>query len=380
MKLSLELAPFAAAVADAARALPGRPPVPVLAGLKLEAAAGQLTVAAFDYEVSAQATLAADVADAGSVLVSGRLLSDITRTLKSKNSVDLELDGTRLVLTSGAIRYTLHTLPLEEYPSLPKLGDASGTIAGSELAAAVAQVAVAAGRDDTLPVLTGVQIEIADGKLSLTATDRYRFAVRSIDWNVSSGTTDGQALVPAKALLDTAKMLAGADQVDLTLPSDQGVLGMAGPARSTTMRALEGQLPNYKALWPTPDDFIASAVVDSEELTAAVKRVALVADRSTPIQLHFTQDALSLTAGSSDDAQACDRIDATFDTATGAPLTIAFNPSFLLDGLGALNAPSVSFRIVSAVKPALITGANNDGSGVGDDSLSYLLMPVRLSS
>ncbi|WP_330481375.1 DNA polymerase III subunit beta [Streptomyces sp. NBC_00724] len=376
MKLRLELTPFAAAVVDAARALPARPPAPVLAALRLDAAAGQLTVAAFDYEVSAQATIAADITKASSVLVPGRLLSDITRTVKGKHPVDLELVGPRLVLTSGSIRYTLHTLPLEEYPSLPKLGDASGTVTGSEFGQAVAQVAVAAGHDDTLPILTGIHLTTTDGKLTLAATDRYRFAVRTIDFTSTSDTADGQAVVPAKALLDSAKMLAGAGQIDLALPTSQGVLGMAGPSRSTTMRALEGQLPNYKSLWPT--DFTATAVVDREELTAAVKRVALVADRSTPVQLHFAQGALTLTAGNGDDAQARDRVDAAFDTETGAPLTVAFNPTFLLDGLGAIDADAIKCSIVAPTKPAVITGADQDGKYLGEGALEYLLMPVRL--
>ncbi|MCX5318112.1 DNA polymerase III subunit beta [Streptomyces sp. NBC_00154] len=376
MKLRLELAPFAAAVADAARALPARPPVPVLAALRLDATAGQLTVAAFDYEVSARATLAAGITKAGSVLVPGRLLSDITRTVKGTNSVDLELVGPRLVLTFGSIRYTLHTLPLEEYPSLPKFGEASGTVTGSELGQAVAQVAVAAGHDDTVPILTGIHLTTADGKLTLAATDRYRFAVRTIDFTSTSDTADGQAVVPAKALLDSAKMLAGAGQIDLALPTSQSVFGMAGPSRSTTMRALEGQLPNYKSLWPT--DFTATAVVDRDELTAAVKRVALVADRSTPVQLHFAQDALTLTAGSGDDAQARDRVDAAFDTETGGPLTVAFNPTFLLDGLGAIDVDAVKFSIVAPTKPAVITGVGKGGKDLGEGALEYLLMPVRL--
>lgn len=173
-------------------------------------------------------------------------------------------------------------------------------------------------------------------------------------------------------------MLADAEQVELALPTSQGVFGMAGPSRSTTMRALEGQLPAYQNLWPT--EFEATAVVDSEELTAAVKRVALVAERGQPVQLNFGQGALSLSAGSSDDAHARDRIDAAFHTETGAPLTIAFNPAFLLDGLGAIDADAIKFSIVGPTKPALITGATKDGSDLGDDVLDYLLMPIRLSS
>ncbi|EPH46891.1 DNA polymerase III subunit beta [Streptomyces aurantiacus] len=382
MKLQIEPGPFAAAIADAARALPARPPVPVLAGLKLEAAAGQLAVAAFDYEVSALATLPAAITQDGSALVSGRLLSDITRTVKSTNPVGLELDGTRLVLTCGHTRYTLHTLPLEEYPSLPKPGDTSGTVTGEALFHAVAQVVPAAGRDDTLPVLTGIQLTAADGKLTLAATDRYRFAVRSIDWSATSDTGQGQALISAKALLDAARMLADAEHIDTALPTNQGVFALAGPARSTTTRALEGNLPPYKTFWPT--EFEATAVVDSGQLTAAVKRVALVAERGRPVHLHFGQDSLLLTAGSSDDAQAHDRIDADFDTQTGAPFSIAFNPGFLLDGLTALtadtDAQAIKFALANPVQPALLTGATRDGNDLGDGALNYLLMPIRVTT
>ncbi|MEV6133102.1 DNA polymerase III subunit beta [Streptomyces violaceusniger] len=379
MKLRLDLAPLAAAVADAARALPSRPPVAVLSAIKLDATGSQLTVAAFDYEVSAEATTDADVSSGGTVLVPGRLLVDITRTLKGKHPIDIELEGSSLVsITSGTIRYTLHTLPQEEYPSLPQLGDASGTVTGSDLHQAVAQVAAAAGHDDTLPVLTGIQMTVTDGKLTLAATDRYRFAVRTIDWKPTSDTTSGQALVPAKALLDASKMFADAEQADLALPTSQGVLGMSDPSRSTTMRALDGQLPDYKTLWPT--EFTATAIVNRDELIAAVKRVALVAERNTPVRLHFSPNVLSLTAGSSDDAQARDRIDAQLDTATGAPLTLAFNPGILLDGLNALGAHSIQFGIVGPTNPTLLNGLDEDGNALGDDALTYLIMPVRLPS
>ncbi|MFE9007483.1 DNA polymerase III subunit beta [Streptomyces sp. NPDC007875] len=379
MKFRIDLAPLAAAVADAARALPSRPPVAALSAVKLEATGSQLTVAAFDYEVSAKATTDADVTDGGTVLVPGRLLVDITRTLKGKHPIDIELDGSSLVsITSGNIRYTLHTLPQEEYPALPQPGDASGTVTGNDLNQAVAQVAAAAGRDDTLPILTGVQLTVTDGKLTLAATDRYRFAVRTISWKPTSDTTSGQALVPAKALLDASKMFADAEQADLALPASQGVLGMSGPSRSTTMRALDGQLPDYKKLWPT--EFAGTAIVDRDELIAAVKRVAVVAERNTPVRLHFSPGVLSLTAGSSDDAQARDRIDAHFDTVTGAPLTIGFNPGFLLDGLDALGTHSIQFGIVGPGKPAVLNGLDKDGNDLGDDALTYLIMPIRLPS
>ncbi|MEU5108183.1 DNA polymerase III subunit beta [Streptomyces sp. NPDC021354] len=378
MKIRIDAAPFAAAVADAARALPARPPAPVLAGLKLTAADNRLAVAAFDFELSAQAEIPAEVADAGSVLVSGRLLSDITRTTKGINTVDLDLDGQRLILTAGNTRYTLQTLPLEEYPTLPQLAAPSGTVASADLAEAVAQVALAACRDDTLPVLTGIQLTLKGSDITLAATDRYRFAVRTIPWTSTSDTATGQALVPAKAFLDTAKMLADAEQIHLTLPADTGVLGLAGPTRHTTMRALDGKLPAHDKLWPT--EFHATATLDTSDLVAAVKRVALVTARGQHIQLHFSASGtLTLTAGSSDDAQARDRIDVTYDSVDGAPLTLAFNPAFFLDGLAALDTEAVRLQIVSPTAPAVLTGANADGSDPGSSSLNYLLMPIRLS-
>ncbi|MFE2693629.1 DNA polymerase III subunit beta [Streptomyces mirabilis] len=382
MKLRIAHGPFAAAVADAARALPARPPVPVLAALKLTAENGMLTAAGFDYEVSGQASAPADVTEPGTVLVSGRLLAEITRILKGNQPIDLQLEGARLTLVSGPTRYTLHTLPLEEYPSLPKLGEPSGTLSGSELADAVAQVFTAAGRDDTLPVLTGIQLDLGDGKLTLAATDRYRFAVRTLNWDAADGApAAAKVLIPAKGLMDTVKMLTDADRISVTLPGLSGVLGLSAPSRATTMRAIEGELPKYREIWPKHDSFNATAVIDTSELVAAVKRVALVAGRNQPIQLAFTDGSLSLQAGTSDDAQAVDVLDAQFQA--DEDFTIAFNPAFLLDGLIALAAPATAFWFTEKTKPALLTGADAGADisqlDIDDDALQYLLMPIRLS-
>lgn len=384
MQLTIAHNDFASAVADTARALPARPPAPVLAALKLAAADGSLTVSGFDFEVSGQATVKADVTEPGTVLVSGRLLADITRVLKSKQPINLALEGTRVVLTSGFTRYTLHTLPLEEYPALPTTAEATGTVSGAELAEAVAQVATAAGRDDTLPVLTGIQLELADGKLTLASTDRYRFAVRTIDWTATdTSVEEATALLPAKSLTDTVKMLAGADRIRVTLPGQTGVLGLADPARSTTARVIDGQLPQYSKLWPTPETINATAIVDTGELAAAIKRVALVSGSGHALQLTVTDGALSLDAGTSDDAQAVDTLDAQYDSGVG-DFTIAFNPAYLLDGITAIDAPKTVLRMTERTKPALLTGADHkatlDTLEFGGDALQYLLMPIRLSS
>ena len=199
MKFRVERDVLADAVAWAARTLPPRPPVPLLAGLRIDAVDGRLVLSSFDYEVSARVEGDADVSEPGVALVSGRLLADISRSLPSR-PVDVVTDGARVVLTCGSARFTLLTLPVEDYPSLPEMPSASGSIAGPEFAAAVAQVSIAAGRDDTLPVLTGVRIEIDGEKVVLAATDRYRLAVRELRWTPEQTGLSATALVPARTL------------------------------------------------------------------------------------------------------------------------------------------------------------------------------------
>ncbi|MEU9428588.1 DNA polymerase III subunit beta [Streptomyces sp. NPDC048342] len=368
MKLTIDHSTLAATVALAARALPTRPPVPVLAGLKLTAADGQLNIAGFDYDTSTAASAAADLAEDGSVLVSGRLLSDITRALK--HEVRLSTDGTRLVVESGSTRYTLHTLPLEEYPTLPTTPAASGVVSGKEFAAAVSQVARAAGNDDTLPALTGVQITATGDNITLSATDRYRFAVRSLPWErITDSPADAQSLIPAKVLQDIAKHLADDHQITVGLPDTQGTFGLTGEHTHSTVRALEGDLPKYKSLFPT--EFSAQASVNTAALADAVKRVALVATGNTPVRLSFEPGTLTIEAGTSDDALAVDRIDTDLD---GEPISIAYNPAYLLDGLNAIGTDATQFGFVTSTKPSLLRG-----NGEPEDALRYLLMPVRLS-
>ena len=374
MKFRVERDVLADAVAWAARSLPARPPAPVLAGLLLKAEQGQLSLSAFDYEVSARVSVEAEIEDEGTVLVSGRLLADICRALPNR-PVEISTDGVRATVVCGSSRFTLHTLPVEEYPALPQMPTAAGAVPGEIFAAAVSQVAVAAGRDDTLPVLTGVRIEIEGDTVTLAATDRYRFAVREFLWKPETADISAVALVPAKTLLDTAKALTGGETVSLALSgtgAGEGLIGFEGAGRRTTTRLLEGDLPKYRTLFPT--EFESVAVIETGPFVEAVKRVALVAERNTPIRLSFTSGVLTLEAGSSDDAQAVERVDATLD---GDDITTAFNPTFLLDGLKEIDSPFAQMSFTTATKPALLTGRPAaDAESV--EAYKYLIMPVRL--
>jgi DNA polymerase-3 subunit beta len=375
VKIRVERDVLAEAVAWAARSLPARPPVPVLAGLLLKSEEGKLSLSGFDYEVSARVSVEADVEEEGTVLVSGRLLADIARALPNR-PVEISTEGARVTVVCGSSRFTLHTLPVEEYPALPDMPTATGTVPGEVFAAAAAQVAIAAGRDDTLPVLTGVRIEIEGDTVTLASTDRYRFAVREFLWKPEQPDVSAVALVPAKTLLDTAKSLTNGDVVSIALAGSgagEGLIGFEGAGRRTTTRLLEGDLPKYRTLFPT--EFASVAVIETAPFVEAVKRVALVAERNTPVRLSFEQGVLTLEAGSSDDAQAVERVDAKLD---GDDISIAFNPTFLLDGLSAIDSPVAQLSFTTSTKPALLSG-RPAVDAEADEAYKYLIMPVRLS-
>jgi len=375
VKFRVERDVLADAVSWAARTLPTRPSMPVLAGLVLEASEDSVTLSSFDYEVSSRVTIAADVQTPGTSLVSGRLLADITRSLPGA-PVQLSNEGTRVVITCGRSSFTLPTLPVEDYPSLPTMPDSSGDIEAALFAAAVAQVAVAAGRDDTLPTLTGIRMEIEGGNIVLAATDRYRLAVREFSWNPKSSSISVNALIPAKTLADTAKSLSTTDLVTIALSASgagEGLIGFEGAGRRTTTRLLDGEFPKYRTLLPSEAATVAS--VDTSALADAVKRVALVAERNTPVRLAFDGSEVVLRAGAGEDAQANEVVECRVD---GDGLEIAFNPTYLLDGLSAVDAVTTTFSFTQATRPAVLTGADtNAASGV--DDYRYLLMPGRLT-
>ena len=377
MELRVERDALADAVVWTARSLPARPPMQVLLGLLLETGDQGLSVSGFDYEVSSRVAVPVQTAEPGRVLVPGRLLADIVRSLPAQ-PVDLRVEGGRTVLTCGAARFTLPTMQVEDYPSLPDMPTTAGTLDSDVFAAAVAQVALAAGRDDTLPVLTGVRVEIEGETLTLAATDRYRLAVRTLPWRPEQPGMSTTALVPARTLADTAKALTSGPEVTLALATGaagEGMVGFEGGERRTTSRLLEGEFPKYRSLLPSESSALAE--VPTAPFVEAVKRVALVAERNTPVRLGFSVDGVVLEAGGSDQAQASEQLDCAWQ---GDPMQIAFNPGFLLDGLSAVDADTTTLSFTGPTRPAVLTGRRDPDAAPGAVAdYRYLLMPVRLS-
>lgn len=376
MRFRVDRDVLAEAVTWVARGLPNRPPTPVLAGLLIEAENdGSLTLSAFDYEVSARITVEADVQEAGSVLVLGRMLSDISKTLPNR-PVDVVTDGSKVSVTCGSSRFSLLKMPVEEYPTLPTSPEPSGSIPGDVFTQAVAQVSVAADRSDTLPILTGVRMEVDGSRLTLLATDRYRLATREVTWNPTDDDINTVVLVPARTLSDTAKSLGPTGSVDIALADaagGDGLIGFDAGARRTTSRLLDGEYPKVASIFPTTVD--TEAVVDTQVLIEAVKRVSIVAERNTPVRLRFVDGQVGIDAGTGEDAQASEAVECSL---VGPDIEIAFNPHYLTDGLNAVSAPFTRLSFTQPGKPAVMSG-QQEIDGEADMSYRYVLMPVRFA-
>jgi DNA polymerase-3 subunit beta len=379
MKIRVERDGLADAVAWVARSLPSRPSIPVLGGVLIDADADEagtssdaLTVAGFDYEVSATVDVPATIAAPGRALVSGRLLADITKSLPAQ-PVEISVDGSRVTITCGSAKFSLPTMPVEDYPQLPTMPQRAGEVVGEVFGQAVAQVAIAAGRDDTLPMLTGVRLEIGNEKLTLVATDRFRLAMREFEWHSGGDVpADTAVLVPARTLAEAAKTLGtSGNTVQISLASGDGLLGLAGSGRRATSRLLDAEFPKYRQLLPS--EHTAAAVIVVSSLVDAIKRVSLVAERGTQVRLEFSEGALRLSAGGDDEGSAEEELSVEF---TGDPVTIAFNPGYLLDGLGALHTDRAHLSFTTPNRPALVKPVGEDGEVL--PGYLYLLMPVRL--
>lgn len=376
MKIRVGRDDLASAVTAVAKALPNRPQMPVMAGVLVCAAGSDLTVSGFDGEVSNQCSTMAHVTEPGSVLVSGRLLAEITKSLPNK-PVDVSAVGSHVEITCGSARFTLPTMPVEDYPTLPEMPAVAGTVDAAVFASAVAQVAVAAGRDDTLPILTGVRMELDGETLTMLATDRFRLAVREIPWRPDAPDASFTALVPARMLADTAKTVGAFDgEVTIALAkaaAGEGLIGFDGGARRTTSRLLDGEFPPVRRL--IPPSFTATAQIAVSALVDTVKRIGIVAERSTPIRLSFSGDGLIVEASGAGDAKASEAMDCTY---SGEPMTIAFNHQYLLDGLASVGTPYALISFNDPKKPAVMVGAGADGAPVA--GYTYLMMPVRIGS
>lgn len=375
MKLRLSRDVFSDAVQWTSRAVQQRPAIPILSAVRLYAHDDELELSSFDYEVSAKNRVEAQVEAPGDVLVSGRMLSDIAKSLPN-DPVSIELKDGHVEVRCGRAQFSLGTMALEDYPPLPEMPEKQGVLDAREFAAAIGQVVIATSKDETLPLLTGVRAEIDGPKITFLATDRYRLALREMSWNPRDIEFSAQLLVKARVLADVARNLTTSGDLELRLNSaDSGarsaIIGFSAGERQATSSLMDGDYPPVRKLFPevTPLEYVCSRV----ELLEAVKRVSLVVERKTPVHLTFADGAVRLEAGQAESAQAEESIALVSES---EELRTAFNPGYLQDGLSAMDTEYVRFGFVHATKAAVLAGQTTV-DGPADDAFKYLLMPIR---
>ncbi len=380
MKFQVNRDVFSEAVSFAVKLLPQRTTLPILSGVLIETTDSGLTLSSFDYEVSAQTEIAAEVDEPGRILVSGRLLADIASRLPNA-PVEFSSEDSKINVVCGPARFTLLSMPVEEYPTLPVIAEQTGLLQAEAFSIAIAQVAVAASRDDVTPVITGVQLEVSENSVSLVATDRYRVAVREVEWDSGDKpvTETLTALVPARTLQEIGKTFghSGTISVAITSSDERELIAFSADKKTVTSLLIKGNFPPVKRLFPeTVDNY---AVVNTAELIEAVRRVSLVLEREAALRFTFSIDGVTLEAIGSEQAQASETIDAHL---SGGDTVVSLKPQFLLDGLGAVHSEFVRISFTKTENPnkpgpVLITSQSSKDQP-GADNYKYLLQPNLL--
>jgi DNA polymerase-3 subunit beta len=355
---------LAARLGVVARAVSTRTTVLVLGGIQLRAEAGRLHLAATDMELSLRASFDASVEGEGTVVVPGRLLLDIARSLPDGEvTIEHRPEEAVVVLTSGSANYRLHTYSAEDFPRLPDVDTVPlYSVDRDALAETVARVGRSASRDESRPVLTGILVRFEPSKLVMAATDSYRLAVKETP--IETSLPELEAIIPARALQELTRIASGADDVQLGMHDNHAVFGADGVWLTT--RRIDGQFPNYRQL--LPEQFEHEVVLPRDEALDVVRRVSLMAQRNSPLRLRFADGELTVSAVTQDVGEAKESLPAPY---TADPLEIGFNAEFLRDGLESITSDSLKFKLISPLRPAVLEGESDD--------YVYLIMPIRLA-
>ena len=374
MKVEVNSQALADAVAWTTRVIDARPASPILAGVRLEASDGTLQLAAFNYAISARHHIEAGVDEAGSVLVLGKLLADITKSLPAAKTY-LSTDGSTMTITSGKSTFTMQLMPDAEYPDLPVIPSKLGQVDAQTFTQAVTQASVAVSREENRPVLTGIRVQFQGDKVIMSSTDRFRLSRSSFTWTPENPDTNATALVRGALLRDVARSLDEHQNIVVDFDTENpSLLGFENAGRVSTSQLIDGEFPAVDRLYA--DEYPIHAVINKQDLISAIKRVSLVAERNAPIRMAFTSQELTLTAGTADEAQAKEILDIDMD---GEDITVAFNPTYLIEGLSAIAEPFVRMKMTTAVKPVEFNGQQESDSEESMD-YRYLLVPMRFNS
>ena len=364
LKVTVSREQLAEKVGIVSRALSNRASVLVLGGIHMRASNGLLELAATDMEVSLRATLEAEVGGDGVVVVPGKLLLDIARSLPAPDvSLEYLAEESMLLITSGTASYRIHTYSAEDFPRLPEIAEEALQPADRDaLLATIARVSRSASRDESRPVLTGIFVRFERDKVVMAATDSYRLAVKETP--ALSPLPELEAIIPARALQELARITGPANSIELAVQENHVVFGSGGVW--LTSRRIDGQFPNYKQL--LPEQFEHELELPRDEVLDVVRRVGLLAQRNSPLRLRFAEGELTVSARTQDVGEARESLPAPY---AAEAMEIGFNADFLRDGLESIESETVRVKLISPLRPAVLQGETDD--------YTYLIMPIRLA-
>lgn len=372
MRAEVNSADFAASVGWATHVIAAKPASPILQGIKLTVKDGMLTFECFDHAQTARCQIEADSDEDGVAVAAGRTLAEITKHLPAEKTV-LETRDTRLTVASGKAKWTLPLMPADEFPQMPQIPEAIGSVDGETFAHAVAQAAISVSRDESRPVLTAILMEFEGDKITLSSTDRFRLGRVAFSWTPADPDIHAKAQVRGTLLRDIARSIDTTSNVVIGLDvNNPRLLSIENAGHVSTTQLIEGNFPTISGLFK--DDYPIQAVLNRQDLIGCVERVGLVAEKNAAIRLNFTEGELTVSAGEDDESQAVETMPVDLD---GDPLIVGFGPVNLMDGLKAIDEPFVRFKLESAIRAAELDGQQEADS---DESLDfrYIVVPIRL--
>jgi DNA polymerase-3 subunit beta len=367
LKLTSKREELASKLSIVSRAVSTRAATQALSGILLTADENGAHLTATDGEMGLRTALEAQVADSGTVLLPGRLLSELARSLgEAEVEIELREPEGDVEIRSGGSSFHLRVLPAEDFPKLPEEGAEPLKIPAAALAETVDLVARAASRDDMRPVLTGVLVSAAGQEMTMVATDSYRLAVKRTELESAIGG-ELEANIPARALRELGRLVADGEvsEVAVSLLPNQALFRAGGILLNT--RLIDGQFPNFRQL--LPESYEHDVRLPRPELLEVVRRVSQLAQRNAPLRLSFSEGELEVSASTPDVGDAKESMPAAFD---GEQMEIGFNPEFLRDGIESVAGEEVLLRLISPLRPGLLQPVDNE-------DFRYLVMPIRLN-
>ena len=368
MKLSTTSQQLLSQLQTVSRVASTRSAVQALSGVQVDASGVAVELRATDLELALRVPLEAEVQREGTVVLPARLLLDVARQLPS-GAVSLELRAAEqdVEIVAGPARFHLRTLRAEDFPPLPPAtGDTVVQVPAAPLDETIDRVERSASKDETRPILTGVLVSASGTQLRMVATDSYRLSVKETTLEVPL-VGELEANVPVRALQELRRLIAGSGDPEVRITVRENQIVFEHGAATLSSRLIDGQFPNYRQL--LPETYEHELHIPGDEFAGVVRRISLMATKTAPLRLAFTEGQVVVSAQTPDVGEASEPLPVPF---TGEPFDIGFNADYLRDGLESVGSDDVVLKLISPLRPGLIE--SGDGSG-----FLYLIMPIRLS-